>query len=217
MIVGFLSAWGLVWTAEGAPLASRLSRPVPTRPTRRARPAPPAYPPARPARPARPERRGPAGHGYSPSNCSCSWMIMKFERGKRLALRFPLTIIVYSWGISLRIEIGTICLRSLLGTHVSPSRIHNMCYVLPVCSPGISFELLHIVARAGGSLYCSCTCPLDAAGRRLMCVVWLQRGSLKLLYIVRPMIRRKIEGFVFWNTSLTRPRRWPSADLGPVE
>lgn len=53
---------------------------------------------------------------------------MKFEKGKRLALRFPLTITVYSWGISLRIEIGTICLRSLLGTHVSPCRIHNMCY-----------------------------------------------------------------------------------------
>lgn len=53
---------------------------------------------------------------------------MKFERGKRLALPFPLTITGYSWGISLRIEIGTICLRSLLGTHVSPCRIHNKCY-----------------------------------------------------------------------------------------
>lgn len=77
------------------------------------------------ARFGRPRAARPRPLAILPTNCSCSWMIMKFERGKRLALRFPLTITVYSWGISPRIEIGTICLRSLLGTHVSPCRIHN--------------------------------------------------------------------------------------------
>lgn len=85
-------------------------------------------------------------------------MIMKFERGKRLALRFPLTITGYSWGISLRIEIGTICLRSLLGTHVSPCRIHNKWYSVVVRSGRRAIRSAAALSwpRAWPQPYCLC-------------------------------------------------------------
>lgn len=176
------------WVPRLLPLASRVRESVP-------RPAsvPRLASRATSQRRARPPVRSRPGPWLFSSNCSCSWMIMKFERGKRLALRFPLTIIVYSWGISLRIEIGTICLRSLLGTHVSPCRIHNT-YVLQWLGAARG-EVTRPVATSLFTVLCStyrCYHPL----RSIYCMGL--PSSLCLLFISKILT---IIGIASWKSA----------------
>lgn len=144
VVLGVIECVGLGVDRCRLPLDSRLPPPCPHLPSRLS----PVIGPGLGPEPFCPK-------AILPKNCSCSWMIMKFERGKRLALWFPLTITVYSWGISLRTEIMMICMRSLLSTHVSPYRIHNKCY----------FKLLSALGQANVTSW-----PL------VLVIVWLTQG-----------------------------------------
>lgn len=56
---------------------------------------------------------------WLPFHCSCSWMIMRYGKGKRLAWPYPITIIGCLWAIYQKTGIARISWKNFQNMHVS--------------------------------------------------------------------------------------------------